>query len=100
MQSNVPVGMTGIVVAPLTFLSNREDSKTMVRKILCLHDGGGDAKKFKFDSGMTDLKNALGNVYEFVFAQAKEGGCGCVTLREEKVGRLLILTGHQNLLIS
>ena len=51
-----------------------EDSKTMVRKILCLHGGGGDAKKFQFDSGITDLKNALGNGYEFVFAQAKDGG--------------------------
>ena len=49
-----------------------EDSKTMVRKILCLHGGGGDAKKFQFDSGITDLKNALGNGYEFVFAQAKD----------------------------
>ena len=51
-----------------------EDSKTMTRKILCLHGGGGDAKKFQFDSGIIDLKNALGNGYEFVFAQAKDGG--------------------------
>ena len=51
-----------------------EDSQTMIRKILCLHGGGGDAKTFQVDPGITDLRNALGDDYEFVSAQAQNKG--------------------------
>lgn len=51
-----------------------DDNETIIRKIICLHGGGGDAEKFQFDSGITDLRNALGNGYEFVFAQAQDDG--------------------------
>ena len=51
-----------------------KDSETMIRKILCLHGGGGDAKTFQGDPGITDLRNALGDDYEFVFAQAQNNG--------------------------
>lgn len=51
-----------------------KDSEAMIRKILCLHGGGGDAKTFQADPGITDLRNALGDDYEFVFAQAQNNG--------------------------
>lgn len=51
-----------------------KDSEAMIRKILCLHGGGGDAKTFQADPGITDLRNALGDDYGFVFAQAQNNG--------------------------
>ena len=51
-----------------------DDTTRAIRKILCLHGGGGDAEKFQFNTGINELKNALGSDYEFVFAQAPDAG--------------------------
>ena len=53
-------------------LSN--DSSPTIRKILCLHGGGGNAIEFQNSSGMKGMREALGSDYELVFAQAPDGG--------------------------
>ena len=59
------------VAAPI--LSGK-DSAPLVRKILCLHGGGGNAKEFQHSYGVKALREALGSEYELVFAQAPDGG--------------------------
>ena len=58
--------------AALTVRKN--DSTPAIRKILCLHGGGGNAKEFQGSSGIKSLREALGSDYELVFAQAPDGG--------------------------
>jgi len=44
------------------------------RKILCLHGGGEGAAGFQAQAGMAALEEALCPDYEFVYAQAPDGG--------------------------
>ena len=53
---------------------NRKGSAPAIRKILCLHGGGGNAKEFENSRGVKAIKGALGSNYELVFAQAPHGG--------------------------
>ena len=53
---------------------SRSGSTPAIRKILCLHGGGGNAKEFQYNSGIKGLREALGSDYELVFAQAPDGG--------------------------
>ena len=53
---------------------SKNDSAPAIRKILCLHGGGGNAKDFQNSSGIKSLRKALGRDYEWVFAQAPDGG--------------------------
>ena len=52
----------------------RQSSAPAIRKILCLHGGGGNAKEFENSRGVKAIKGALGSNYELVFAQAPHGG--------------------------
>ena len=53
---------------------SRQVSAPAIRKILCLHGGGGNAKEFENSRGVKAIKEALGSNYELVFAQAPHGG--------------------------
>ena len=53
---------------------SRQGSPPAIRKILCLHGGGGNAKEFENSRGVKAIKGALGSNYELVFAQAPHGG--------------------------
>ena len=53
---------------------SRKDSTPAIRKILCLHGGGGNVKEFENSPGVKAIKGALGSNYELVFAQAPHGG--------------------------
>ena len=53
---------------------SRQGSPPAIRKILCLHGGGGNVKEFQNSSGVKAISEALGSNYELVFAQAPHGG--------------------------
>ena len=53
---------------------SKNDSTAAIRKILCLHGGGGNAREFQDNPGINSLRKALGSNYELVFAQAPDGG--------------------------
>ncbi len=53
---------------------SKNDSTAAIRKILCLHGGGGNAREFQDNPGINSLRKALGSDYELVFAQAPDGG--------------------------
>ena len=53
---------------------SRQGSLPAIRKILCLHGGGGNVKEFENSSGVKAIRRALGRNYELVFAQAPHGG--------------------------
>ena len=53
---------------------SRQGAPPAIRKILCLHGGGGNVKEFENSSGVKAIRRALGRSYELVFAQAPHGG--------------------------
>ena len=53
---------------------SKNDSTAAIRKILCLHGGGGNTREFQDNPGINSLRKALGSDYELVFAQAPDGG--------------------------
>jgi len=57
-----------------TLAAGRKGSTPVIRKILCLHGGGGNAKEFQHSSGIKALRKTLGSDYELIFAQAPDGG--------------------------
>ena len=71
-KSNYDQGSSSAKGAALTV--SRNDSTPAIRKILCLHGGGGNAKEFQGSPGINSLRESLGSDYEWVFAQAPDGG--------------------------
>ena len=46
------------------------DNTSNKKKILCLHGGGETSTSFQNQSGMIDIRNELGEEFEFVFANS------------------------------